>query len=84
MRPIRKSWKALHDTGRFRADVFSEEWFTDLKKQYPQLEGNVGFSHADYSKWLAERKRQHNVTNMFLFVREMAKRDADAERIQNL
>jgi hypothetical protein len=48
----------------------------------------VGFREQDYVNWLAARKRQHNITNMFLFVRDMSKRDADAdadaERIQEL
>jgi len=85
-REIRKSWKALHDTGRFHAEAFSEDWFADLKKHYAELEKTVGFCEQDYMNWLSARKRQHNVTNMFLFVRDMSKRDADAEiaRIQKL
>lgn len=77
-RPIRKSWKALRDTGRFRADAFGEEWFRDLKKNYPKLEESVGFTHQDYVNWVKARNCQHNITNMFLFVKDIAKRDAEA------
>jgi len=85
-RKIRKSWEALRDTGRFEAEAYSEDWFSDLKKHYAELEAMVGFREQDYVNWLAARKRQHNITNMFLFVRDMSKRDADAdaERIQKL
>ena len=83
-RAIRKSWKALRDTGRFHAEAFSEDWFNNLKRNYSELEKMVGFKHQDYAKWLETRNRQHNVTNMFLFAKDMAKRDAEAERIQKL
>jgi hypothetical protein len=78
-RPVRKSWNALHETGRFEVEAYSEDWFNDLKKHYKELEENVGFTQQDYVQWLHNRKRHHNVTNMFLFTKDMAKRDADAD-----
>jgi len=85
-RPMRKSWQALRETGRFDAEAYSEEWFSDLKNKYAELERAVGFREQDYVNWLAVRNRQHNITNMFLFVGDMAKRDFDTEieRVQKL
>ena len=85
-RPIRKSWVTLRDSGRFDAEAYSEDWFNDLKNKYAELEKAVGFREQDYVNWLAVRNRQHSTTNMFLFVRDMAKRDFDAEieRVQKL
>jgi len=78
-RDIRRSWKALRDTGRFGTEAYSEGWFSDLKRQYAELEKKVGFCKQDYLDWLNGRKRQHSVTNMFLFVDWIAKRDAHAK-----
>ena len=83
-RPIRKSWKALRDTGRFHGDAFSDDWFNGLKKDYPQLQAAVGFNQNDYIQWLAERKRHHNMTNLFLFLRAMTERDAKVDRNAHL
>jgi hypothetical protein len=78
-RPVRKSWNCLRKTGRFEAEAYSDEWFNDLKKNYKELEQKVGFCEQDYIKWLCERNRQHSVTSMFLFVRDMSKRDVNAD-----
>jgi hypothetical protein len=82
-RPQRKSWLALAESKRFEIEIYSDEWFNGLKKGYSELERRVGFCKWDYMNWLGERNRQHNITNMFLFVEQMAKRDANAvEAIQ--
>jgi hypothetical protein len=82
-RPERKSWLALAESKRFEIEIYSHEWFDDLKKHYDELETSVGFCKQDYVNWLAVRNRQHSITNMFLFVEQMAKRDANAvEAIQ--
>jgi hypothetical protein len=78
-RDIRKSWKVLRDTGRFDAEAYSDDWFDDLKSHYAELEEAVGFRQQDYVNWLNQHNRLDGVTNMFLFVRDMAKRDFDAK-----
>jgi len=76
-RDVRKSWKALRETGRFEVEAYSDDWFNDLKRQYADLERKVGFCKQDYVNWLAERNRHHNVTNMFLFVDWFSKRNTN-------
>jgi hypothetical protein len=74
-RPERKSLEALVATKRFKVEAYSAEWFTDLKKNYGDLEKKVGFNGNDYRNWLAERKRMHNVSNLILFMDWIARRD---------
>jgi hypothetical protein len=61
-RPPRKSWLALRETHRFVAHNWSREWFRDLLPEMPKLVKQAGFSREDYEAWLAERKRQDNLT----------------------
>ena len=77
-RPTRKSWAALRATGRFETEAYSDEWFNDLKKSYPELVKKVGFGEHDYAKWLAERNRQHNMTNVIHFFNWFDQHDASA------
>lgn len=74
-RPTRKSWQALLDTKRFVTYGFGTEWFKEMKRQMPQLEQQLGMNRDMYIEWLRQRKRQHNVSNMFQFSDWTAKRD---------
>jgi hypothetical protein len=74
-RPIRQSWQALLETDRFVVDAFSTEWFEDMKRKLPESEQNMGMNRDMYIEWLRQRKRQHNVSNMFQFVDWTARRD---------
>ncbi len=76
-RPIRQSWKALLDTGRFRVDAFSTEWFEDMKSKLPAFAHKLGVEKDGYVKWLQDRNRQHNVSNMFYYVDWTARRDKE-------
>ena len=66
-RPARKSWSALHDTGRFLIEAYSDDWFKKLKAHYAELEKRVGFGEKDYKDWLQKKRRQHNMTNVIHF-----------------
>lgn len=76
-RPMRKSWKALYDTGRFHGEAINEGWFQSLKEQLPALEKQCGMSEGDYVQWLKDNHLQHNTTNMFLYMDWTARRDKD-------
>lgn len=67
-RPARKSWLALHDTGRFHIEAIGEAWFESLKGQMPRLEEKTGMSFAGYTDWLKNNNRQDNDTNRFLYM----------------
>lgn len=66
----------MGDTGRFEIEAYSDDWFNDLRKHYPELEKKVGFRSQDYLNWLAERKRIHNITNLIMFIDWISKREA--------
>ncbi len=74
-RPIRKSWQALLDTKRFVTYAFSTDWFEDLKRQMPEAERQMDMNRDMYIEWLRQRKRQHNVSNLFQFADWTARRD---------
>jgi hypothetical protein len=74
-RKIRKSWEALADTQRFQIDMFSVEWFEDMKRKLPETEQKMNMNRDMYIEWLRQRNRQHNVSNMFQFVDWTARRD---------
>ena len=74
-RPIRKSWQALRDTDRFVVDAFSIDWFQDMKRKMPEMEKMLDMDRNSYLEWLRERNRQHNISNMFVFVDWTARRD---------
>lgn len=74
-RPERKSLNALAATKRFEVLAYSTQWFTDLRKNYGELEKKVGFNGDDYRNWLAKRGRSHNISNLILFIDWIAKRD---------
>ena len=44
----RGSWDALVATTRFDAHAYSDDWFSDLKEHYSELEQKVGFRKQDY------------------------------------
>jgi len=73
----RKSWAALRSTGRFETYSYSEGWFNDLKQDLSSgaLEKKVGFNQGDYQKWLTDRRRQHNLSNLFTFLDWIRRRD---------
>lgn len=74
-RPIRKSWQALLDTNYFVTFAFSTDWFEDLKRKMPEAEKQMNMNREMYIEWLHQRKRQHNISNMFQFADWTAKRD---------
>jgi hypothetical protein len=78
-REIRKSWQALRETDRFEVDAFSTEWFEDMKQKLPEQERKMGMNRDMYIEWLHQRKRQHNISNMFHFADWTAKRDKTSE-----
>ncbi|MDQ3565343.1 MAG: DUF3800 domain-containing protein [Pseudomonadota bacterium] len=67
-RPTRKSWLALHDTGRFHIDVVADAWFESLKGQMPMLEEQTGMSSAGYADWLKTNNLQDSTTNLFRYM----------------
>jgi len=74
-RDPRKSWLALHDTGRFHVEVLSDGWFESLKLQMPMLEKDTGQSRDDYLRWLKTHNMQHSTTNLFQYIGWKARRD---------
>jgi hypothetical protein len=74
-RTTRKSWQALLDTERFVTVAFSTDWFEDLKRKIPEAEKGMNMNRDMYIEWLRQRKRQHNVSNLFQFADWTAKRD---------
>jgi hypothetical protein len=74
-RPVRKSWTALRQTGRFHINAVSDEWFIDLKKQLPIIDEVTGVSEAKYVRWLKDNGRQHSITSLFLYMQASDKAD---------
>jgi hypothetical protein len=73
-REPRKSWMTLYKTGRFHAEVIGLSWFESLKSQMPKLEADTGLSRDKYLLWLKVNKKQHNTTNLFLYMEHLDKR----------
>jgi len=73
----RKSWNLLRATQRFTSLSYGDQWFMGLKADISSgnLAKKVGFSEADYKKWLLESKRQHNLSNLFTFLDWIRRRD---------
>jgi len=73
----RASWDALRATQRFETYSYSEQWFIDLKANIDSgsLKRKVNFDQGDYVRWLKERNRHHDLTNLFLFIDWIRKRD---------
>jgi hypothetical protein len=73
----RRSWDVLRATGRFETLSYSEEWFISLKDAIDS--GNLGkqvnFSQRDYEQWLSTNKRHHDLSNQFLFLDWVKRRD---------
>jgi hypothetical protein len=71
----RASWLALRNTNpqRFETFSYSTDWFTDLKKhlQSGEIPKQVGFNEDDYKKWLSDKRRQHNMSNLIMFIDSM-------------
>jgi hypothetical protein len=79
-RKVRKSWRTLAATGRFRAEFYSVDWFQGLKRALPEAEKHMNMNRAMYLDWLRRRNRQHNVSNMFQFVDWTTRRDRHRNR----
>jgi hypothetical protein len=73
----RKSWELLRATQRFETLSYSEDWFRDLKRDIES--GNLGkkvnFTADDYKQWLSDRKRHHDLSNLFQFLDWTRRRD---------
>lgn len=69
----RRSWELLRATDQFEIYAYSEEWFNDLKAHMEsgEVERLAGFNEGDYKRWLAGRKRQHSLSNLFKFLRSL-------------
>ncbi len=74
MKRTRGSWELLRSTGRFETFSYSEEWFSDLKRNFPNLRKKLGYGPQDYKQWLEDNNSQHNISNMFRFIALTAKR----------
>jgi hypothetical protein len=75
-RVMRRSWKRLHDTGRFHGEVLGLEWFYSLKQRMPEMEKIAGMSMQGYAEWLREKRLQSdNVSNRLLYIELLGKRD---------
>jgi hypothetical protein len=75
-RDPRKSWIALRSTGRFDVTGYSQEWFEWLKTDgLTILEKRYGYGEADYIKWLKQKKRHHDLSNLFHFTSEQWKKE---------
>lgn len=74
-RKTRKSWLALAETGRFKIDAFSVDWFESLKRQMPEAEKRLNMNRDDYMEWLRIRRRQHSVSAMLQYSDWTATRD---------
>jgi hypothetical protein len=73
----RRSWQLLRATGRFETLSYSQDWFADLKRHIESgdLERKVNFTQKDYENWLREKRRHHDLSNLFEFIDAMTKRD---------
>ncbi len=67
-RPVRRSWTALRNTGRFHIEAIGNDWFEDLERQMPMLKEQTGQSKENYLEWLAEHRLQHSNTNIFRYI----------------
>lgn len=77
VRRERKSWLALRETKRFETYSYSDDWFRDLKAHIDsgQLREKVKFDQRDYTRWLQDRRRHHNMSNLILFLDWIRRRD---------
>lgn len=75
-RPDRKSWIALHDTGRFHVDVKGEEYFMDISSAayHAIAEGQTGITRERYVNWLKHTRCLPNTTNYIRFMQWMEKK----------
>lgn len=67
-RPVRQSWQTLSQTGRFLVDVISKEWFEDLRSKLPDARKASGMEEEKYHQWLQANSRQHNMTNLLVWM----------------
>ena len=74
-RPERKSLLALTSTGHFHVDAVGIDYFEDMKRQMPESQKITGMEEHKYLQWLNESHRQHNITNMFLFIDHLGNLD---------
>jgi hypothetical protein len=73
-RAPRKSWLALHDTGRFHVEAVSDDWFQDLKTKMLMLDESSGQARDDYLLWLKQHQMEHSTTSIFRYIEWKAKR----------
>lgn len=64
----RKSWEALKNTGRFFIEPFSEEYFQSAAADRDVRIGKFSRGTNDYVQWLEKKGRQHNHTNLLVFM----------------
>lgn len=74
-RPPRKSLTALTDTQRFHVLAVQRDYFEDMKRKMPEAQKITGMEEHKYHQWLKDNNRQHNITNMFLFIEHLGKLD---------
>jgi hypothetical protein len=67
-RSPRKSWLALHNTGRFHTEAVSDDWFESLRAQMTALQESTGLTQENYLRWLRQNKLQHNTTSLFRYI----------------
>jgi hypothetical protein len=67
-RLIRRSWKALQDTGRFKIEKVSKEHFNDPNIQPTALMDVLGFTLKDYADWLEINRRPNGYTSYLDFL----------------
>jgi hypothetical protein len=64
----RGSWMALWNSGRFHAEVVSDDWFNNLKSKMGLLQAQTGMKEDGYRKWLRQNNRQDNMSNKFEYM----------------
>jgi hypothetical protein len=74
-RDKRKSMIALEETGRFGADIHSEEFFQDWHGMMEELQRRAGYNQQDYLHWLERHKSPDTVSNRFRFLAFLGKAD---------
>lgn len=73
-RPKRKSWECLENTGRFRVEVFGEQYFNDPKMRPEAIYRTLGFSESDYREWLTDKGFPPCYTSFIRFIHELCSR----------
>jgi len=74
-RDKRKSMLALEETGRFGADMYSDEFFQDMHDRMGELQRRAGYNQQDYLQWLERHKFPDTVSNRFKFLALLVAKD---------